>query len=324
MLAPFSYVRPRTLGEAVEHLGEQDSRVHAGGTDLLGCLRDGVFPASKVVSLSDLPGLDRIEELADGGLAIGALVTISAVAESPVVKRRFAGLAKAASEVASPQLRNQGTIGGNLCQKPRCWYYRGEFHCLRKGGPTCFAVDGQNQFHAIFGADVCCIVHPSDPAAALLALDAEVRIRGPEGSRSVKVADFHVPPAKDVRRETVLEPGELVTGVAIPAPPDGLVSTYRKIRARRSWDFALAGLALALAFDGEGKVSHARAVLSGVAPIPWRSKALEDAIRGRRLDPPTIRTAADAAVGGAEPHSRNAYKVDLVRGIVEEELTGLA
>ncbi len=144
--------------------------------------------------------------------------------------------------MASPQLRNQGTIGGNLCQKPRCWYYRGEFHCLRKGGDLCYAAGGENLFHCIFGGDMCYIVHPSDTAPALVAFDAKVRIAGPGGDRTVPLESFHVPPGRDIQKETVLEPDEIVTEVLLPPPPPGLKSSYRKVRTRRSWDFALAGV----------------------------------------------------------------------------------
>src|SRR5512134_1062468 len=171
MLPNFSYVQARDLREAVRLLGAEGSRVHAGGTDLIGCLRDGVFGAQTVVSIAGIGELAGIREGAGGALRIGALTSVAAVAASPVVRERYPALAQAADSVGSPQLRNQGTIGGNLCQKPRCWYYRGEFHCLRKGGDQCFAMNGQNQFHAIMGSDdLCCIVHPSDTAPALMVL----------------------------------------------------------------------------------------------------------------------------------------------------------
>jgi xanthine dehydrogenase YagS FAD-binding subunit len=320
MLPPFAYSRPGTLKEALRHLAENGAQVHAGGTDLLGCLRERIFDVSKIVSLNGLSGLQGIKETAGGGLQIGALTTISAVSGHPAVVERFTALAEGASEVASPQLRNQGTIGGNLCQKPRCWYYRGEFDCLRKGGGTCYAAEGENQFHCIFGSGGrCYIVHPSDTAPALVALGAELEIAGAEGHRMVAVEDFHVLPADDAARETWLEPGEIVTGVRIPAPRPGLRSSYRKVRARRSWDFALAGAALALQFDGD-RVADGRVVLSGAAPVPWRSRAVEDAIRGRRLDAKTIAAAAEAVVDTARPLAKNAYKIPLFKGVITEEL----
>ncbi len=323
MLPNFAYVRPTSLDETVEQLAQPGVRLHAGGTDLIGCLRDRVFAADSLVSLSSVPGLDAIAETADGGLRIGALVRVAQVAADHRIRTRYQALADAASVVASPQLRAQGTIGGNLCQKPRCWYYRGEFHCLRKGGEQCFAVRGENHFHCIFGGDGCYIVHPSDIAPALVALQALARITGPAGSRAVPVEGFHVPPSVDPQRETVLEPGELVTEIVLPAPPAGLVGSYRKVRARGSWDFALAGAALALVIDS-GRVKEARVVLSGAAPVPWRARGAEAALVGRKLDAKSAAAAAEAAVTGAEPLEHNGYKVPLFKGLIAEQLEALA
>jgi xanthine dehydrogenase YagS FAD-binding subunit len=319
MFPNFAYVRPRTLEQAVEQLFAEGGRIHAGGTDLLGCLRDGVFGAERVVSLSGLEGLRGLEETAEGGLRIGALTTITEIAESGLVAGKYPGLAQGAAEVASPQLRNQGTLGGNLCQKPRCWYYRGEFDCLRKGGPKCYAVAGENQFHCILGGAGCYIVHPSDTAPILAALGAEARVAGPGGKRRLPVAELHMPPSRDPRRETVLEPGEILTEVVVPRPPSGLYTSYRKVRARRAWDFALAGVALALVFDGES-VSRARVVLSGAAPVPWRSKEAEAVVQGARITPEKARKAGEAAMRNASPMSGNGYKISLFQGAIAEEL----
>ena len=318
MLTNFSYIRPKTLKEAVKNLSAQGAGLHAGGTDILGCLRDHVFDIKKLVSISGLKELKGITETPGNGLRIGALTAIAEVAENPTVNKHYAALAQAAREVASPQLRNQGTIGGNLCQKPRCWYYRGEFHCLRKGGDMCFAVAGENQYHCIMGGGPCFIVHPSDIAPALVALDASVRVTGPKGSRSVPVEKFYVLPGEDVRRETVLGPGEIVTEILLPTAA-GTHSSYRKVRTRASWDFALAGIALALRFNGD-MVANARAVLSGAAPIPWRSREIEEAITGKNLDPDVIAKAAEAAMKNAQPLKENGYKILLFRGMIEEEL----
>jgi xanthine dehydrogenase YagS FAD-binding subunit len=323
MLPSFAYARPKTLDEAVAALADGQGRVHAGGTDLLGCLRDGVFTAPTLVSLSGISGLRGIDPTPEGGLRIGALASITQVAESEVVRTRYRALAEAAASVASPQLRHQGTLGGNLCQKPRCWYYRGDFHCLRKGGETCFAATGENQYHCLFGGESCFIVHPSDTAPALVALGAALRVVGPGGTRSVPVEAFHVLPSVDYRRETVLEPGEIVAEVILPPSAPGLRSTYRKVRARASWDFALVGAAFALRLAGD-VVREARVAFSGVAPVPWRAKAVEAALDGRRLDAGTIRNAVAAAVKGATPLAGNGYKVPLLRGLVEERLEALA
>jgi xanthine dehydrogenase YagS FAD-binding subunit len=322
MMPAFQYVRVQSLGDGIKHLSSKGAKIQAGGTDLLGCLREKVFTADKVVSLTNLKDLKGIRE-DRGGLRIGALTTLSEVAENLLVKKLYPGLSRATLEVGSPQLRAQGTIGGNICQKPRCWYYRGEFHCIRKGGDTCFAVAGENQYHCIFGGTDCYIVHPSDTAPALSALRATVHITGPKGSRSVPFDQFFVLPAKDPTTETILTTEEIVTEISIPAPPPGLRSSYRKVRARGSWDFALAGLALALRFEGN-RVSEAQVWLSGAAPVPWRSKEVEQEILGKSLEEKTISAAASAAVKKAVPLSKNGYKVSLFRAVIEEELEAMA
>ena len=325
MLMPnFSYVQPKTLADAIKHLSSDGARLHAGGTDLLGCLREDIFPAKKLVSISQLKDLRGIRQTRDGGLRIGALSTLTEVAHNKMILERYPALAKGALEAASPQLRNQGTIGGNICQKPRCWYYRGEFHCLRKGGDRCYAYQGENQFHCIFGSGgICYITHPSDTAPALVAYEATAQVAGPKGTRRVPLAKFHVLPAEDVKKETVLRPNEIVTEILLPPPVQGLRSSYRKVRARQSWDFALAGVALALKFNGD-RVEKARVVLSGAAPIPWRSKEVEEAVAGKRLDADTIARAAEAGVKNAEPLDQNGYKIPLFRGVLEEELAAIA
>lgn len=323
MLPNFSYVKAASLKEAIRQLGGDQARLHAGGTDLLGCLHDHVFAAGMLVSISGLQELRGVERRADGGLRLGVLTTIAEVAGHPEVRRHYPLLAQSAAEVASPQLRQQGTLGGNLCQKPRCWYYRGEFDCLRKGGKECFAFAGENQFHCILGGKACYIVHPSDIAPALVALEARVRIAGPGGVREVAVEDFHVPPAVDPRRETVLGPQEIVTEFLLPPPRPGLRSAFRKVRARRSWDFAVAAVALALQFDGD-RIGRARVVLGGAAPVPWRSREAETALVGSKLDVETARRAAEAAMQKAESLEHNGYKVSLFKGLLEEELLKLA
>lgn len=319
MFPAFAYARPEQIQDAIARLVEAGAYVHAGGTDLLGCVRDEVFPVDTVVSLAGIPGLSGIRRDDSGGLSIGAMTTITELAEHAEIRRMYPGLAQAAAAVASPQLRNQGTLGGNLCQKPRCWYYRGDFDCLRKGGHQCFAVNGENQYHCIFGGANCFIVHPSDTAPILAALDAEVRVMGPQGGRRIAIADFHMPPAEDPTRETVLKPGEIVVGIVLPPPMAGQYSSYRKITTRRSWDFALAGCALALAMEGR-TVRDGRVVLAGAAPIPWRSHQAEAAIRGKVLDDGVIQEAAKAAVAQATPLAKNGYKIPLFAGLLKEEL----
>ena len=323
MMSNFAYIRPKSLKDAVKQLSSEETGLLAGGTDLLGCLHDHVFSIRKMVSLSGLSELRGIKSTPDKGLRIGALTTIADVAGSTVVRERYPALSQAAQEVASPQLRNQGTIGGNLCQKPRCWYYRGEFHCLRKGGTTCYAAAGENEYHCIFGGGPCYIVHPSDTAPALAAYHATVRIAGPKNTRTIPVEKFPVLPSVDVRRDTMLERGEIVTEILLPPQPKGARSSFRKVRARQSWDFALAGAACVLNFNGD-IIARASVVLSGAAPVPWRSKEAEDALIGRKLDPDVIAKAADAAVKNANPLEHNGYKVPLFRGLIQEQLAAIA
>jgi len=321
MLPNFAYIRARSKQEALDNLASQGAYVHAGGTDLLGCARDEVFEVEKLVSISRLEELKGITRSEEGGIRIGALSTISEIAASAMIRESYPGLAQAASDVASPQLRNQGTLGGNLCQRPRCWYFRGDFHCAKKGGDMCYAVEGENRYHAIFGGDPCYIVHPSDTAPMLVALGAEIRVSGARGDRSMALEDFFVLPDQDLERENVLQQGEIVTEVLLPAA-SGVKSSYRKIRERGAWDFALVSVALAVRMSGS-TVTEARVVLGGVAPAPWRSEAAEAALIGKEPSPSVATDVAAAAVAGAQPLEQNAYKVLLAKGALMESLLAL-
>jgi xanthine dehydrogenase YagS FAD-binding subunit len=323
MMKNFSYVKAGSVAEAIKALSAKGSRVHAGGTDLLGCLRDGIMPVDRVVSISNIKELKGISARPDGGLRIGALTTIAEVASNPAVSQKYTVLAQAASEVASPQLRNQGTIGGNICQRPRCWYFRGDFNCARKGGDLCYAVLGENQYHAIYGGGPCFYVHPSDTAVALAALQAQVTVAGPNGNRQLKMQEFFVSPEKDIQKETVLLPNEIVTEILLPAPAANTRSSYRKIRSRGAWDFALVSVAMVLQLDNK-TVSGARVFLGGVGPFPWRVEAAEKALAGKKLDASLAAAAGNAAAEGSNPMSENAYKVQMVKGAVEETALAFA
>jgi xanthine dehydrogenase YagS FAD-binding subunit len=263
----------------------------------------------RLVSLGGIAPLRGISETTNGGLRIGALATLAEVAGHPRIRKEYTALAEAAASVGTPQLRNQGTLGGNLCQRPRCWYFRGDFQCLRKGGDACYATMGENQYHAVLGADGgCAMVHPSDTAAALVALDARVRVAGPKRARVIPIVAFFVLPKQSLTAENVLQAGEIVTDVLLDASP--LRSTYRKVRERGAWDFALAGAAVA---RWEGAV---RIALSGAAPAPWRCPEAEKALMAGAA----ASAVAAAAVAGASPLEGNGYKVPLLRGVLEEAL----
>ncbi|MCI0566719.1 MAG: xanthine dehydrogenase family protein subunit M [Acidobacteria bacterium] len=321
---PFEYASADSLDDAVALLREKKGRVRviAGGTDLIPQMKSGVAEPERLVDLKGIPGLDRVE-ISAGGLRLGTLVPLTEIASHPGIRESHAALAQGASAAASPQIRNAGTLGGNLCQRPRCWYFRNEdFHCRKKGGSECFALEGENKYHAIFGGDDCCIVHPSDTAPALVACEAEATLRSPRGERRVPLADFFVLPSVDVRWENILAKDEILVSVFAPSPPPGTRASYTKIRERASFDFALASVAAVLTFEG-ATCTRARIVLGGVAPIPWPCPAAESVLVGHALDDALIAHASNAALEGAAPLSKNRYKVSLTRGIIRRALANL-
>ena len=321
---PFEYASADSLDGAVTLLREKKgrARIIAGGTDLIPQMKTGVAEPERLVNLKEIPGLDRVE-ISPEGLRIGALAPLTEIAEHPGIRESHAALAQGAAAAASPQIRNAGTLGGNLCQRPRCWYFRNEdFHCRKKGGSECFALEGENKYHAIYGGDDCRIVHPSDTAPALVAYGAEATLRSPRGERKVLLADFFALPSVDVRRENILEEDEILVSVFAPAPPAGTWASYTKIRERASFDFALASVAVVLTFE-DAICTRARIVLGGVAPIPWRCQAAESLLVGQALDDSLIARASQAALEGAAPLSKNRYKLAMTRGILRRALTHL-
>ena len=317
----FAYVKAGSLAEAIKELSTKGAWLHAGGTDLLGCARNEILPVEKVVSITRLKQLKGISAQPDGGVKIGALTSLAEIAASTAVAAKYAALAQAAAAVGTPQIREQGTIGGNICQRPRCWYFRSsDIKCLKKGGATCYAVTGENQYHAIFGGGPCFFVHPSDTAVALAALEAQISIAGPAGNKAVKIENFFVSPKKTVGKENILLPGEIVTDIRIPPVSGTTKSSFRKIAARGSWDSALVSVAVALEIGSDG-VRSARIALGGVGPYPWRIEAVEKLVVGKKLDSAVAAAAAEAAVSGAIPLRENAYKLDMIRGAIEESLT---
>jgi xanthine dehydrogenase YagS FAD-binding subunit len=331
----FTLKNPTTLEKAIELLadrakgGARGSRgkvqLLAGGQDLLTEMKEHLAQPEVLVNLKGVPGLDRIEIDPAGAAKIGSLATIAALEEHDGVRARLPILAEAARSIGSPQIRSVGTVGGNLCQRPRCWYYRSEHaKCLKKGGSECFSYSGLNKYNAILGGGPSYIVHPSDLAPALVALEAKVAIRGASGERAVELERFFTLPSEgSVLRENVLAEDEVLVRVDVPAPAPGMRGTYFKFKERGSFDFALASVAALVRLEG-GVVSKARIVLGGVAPIPWRAAEAEAALVGKALDEASWKAAGEAAVHGAEPLSQNAYKVPLVKGIVFRALQSLA
>ena len=328
----FEHARPASLAAALELLpkgrdpkARERTRVVAGGQDLYTEMKERLAEPELLVDLKGV-GLDAIEQAPDGALSIGALVTLSALEEHGDVRARLPVLHEAAGSVASVQIRNVGTVGGNLCQRPRCWYYRHpDAVCIKKGGAECFAYGGLNKYNAILGGGPSYIVHPSDLAPALVALGASVELTGPRGARVIELERFFTLPSEgSVLRENVLAADEILTRVMVPPlAGDGWRSTYLKFRERGSYDFALASVALALRMQG-GRIAEARLVLGGVAPIPWRCLDAETALVGRAVDAETCALAGEAALRGAEPLEHNAYKVPLAQGLITQALTQLA
>src|SRR5712671_3853518 len=326
----FEWMNPKTIAEAVSALksapapddADDVARPIAGGQDLLTTMKDYLTRPSRVVNLKGIRGLDKIAEDGKGGLRIGALVTLTQLEEHPVVRRNFPGLAEAAHSIATPQIRNLGTVGGNLCQRPRCWYFRlEEAVCLKKGGSECFAATGENKYNAILGGGPSYIVHPSDLAPMLLALGSSVAVVGAEGKRTIALDKFFTLPAEgNLRRENVLENDEIITEIKVPASRFAAHSTYLKFKERDSLDFAMASVAAALTLGTNKTVTEARLVLGGVAPIPWRVPRAEAALIGKTLSSDAIATVARIALEDAKPLEKNAYKIPLTQTLVRRAL----
>jgi xanthine dehydrogenase YagS FAD-binding subunit len=315
----FEYVKPATVADAVRELGRSwaDAKILAGGIDLLGELKEGIIAPQRIVNIKGISGLRYIRFSEKEGLRLGALVTLEEIETHQVIRQRYTALAEAAHSVGTPQIRNVGTIGGNLCQRPRCWYYRDEHtKCLKKGGPMCFAYNGENKYHAILGGGPCYIVHPSDCAPVLIAFGASVTVVSPRGQRTVPLEEFFVLPSRRLDHETILEPDEIVTEIQVPAPAPNTRSTYLKFKERDSHDFAIVGAAVVMRLRGK-VCEDVRIVLSGVAPIPWRSPEAEAVLKGKAITPELAEQAGKAAVAKAQPLSQNAYKVPLTQAIVK-------
>jgi len=325
----FEFVNAATTEHAIELLGTDRGRAQilAGGTDLLDELKEGLIAPERLVNLKANSALKYLRASAADGLKIGALTTLSELEAHAAVRERYPMLAAAVRVIASPQIRNMATVGGNLCQRPRCWYYRNDaLDCARKGGPICYAVSGENQYHAILGGHLCFIVHPSDLAPALIAHDAKITYAGPGGRKTVPLAEFFLGPEKDITRETVLEPNEVVEEISAPTPAANARGVYLKVRERSTWDFSTLSVAALVEMDG-GVCRRARLVLGAVAPVPWPAPEADKVLTGARITPAVARQAAEAALRGARPMSHNAYKIPLAKNLVRRAIlqaTGVA
>ena len=317
----FQHKTAASVAETLSILSQYNgaAKLMAGGTDLLGVLKTGAMPdyPQVLVNIKPIAGLDEIKEKNEG-LSIGALTRLSDIVESPLIQKDYPILADAAASVAMPQIRNAGTLGGNLAQETRCWYFRyphaigGRIMCKRKGDGPCLAVKGDNRYHALFGAKKCFAVCPSDMAVALAALDADITIAGPKGGRTVKAAEFYHPLGN------ALEADEMITQVEVPKPAAGSRQVFIKHRVRDTIDFATVSLAMRLTMDGnEETVADARVILGAVAPGPYQATGTQTALAGKKLDVKTLEAAASAAVEGAVPLKKNGYKIDIIKSLIK-------
>lgn len=322
-LPPLEHLTASSVSEAVNWLSQYGSRakVLAGGTDLLGLMKDKIvgpkMPLPEVlIDIKKIPGIDRIEYGQGKGLTIGAAATLRDIETSKTVLEKSPILAQAANSVATNQIRNMGTLGGNLCQRPWCWYFRvPQFDCYKKGGKQCFAITGNNKYYfSVLGLGICVMAHPSDTAPALISLGASAKIEGPRGSRVVPVERFFNGPRETF--ETVLKEDEILTEVFVPEQPKGTYGVYLKERPRGTWDFALASVA-ALTRLRDGICEEAKVILGGVAPFPLRAGKAEDALKGKPIGEDAAAKAGDLAVEGARPLSMNRYKIPLTRALVK-------
>ncbi len=307
----FSFVNCTTVDQAIAELHD-GAVVKAGGIDLLDLMKEGVVSPPRLVNIRNIESLRGIEMRQDG-LHLGPLSTLTEISVHPQVQQSYAALADAAGHAATPQVRNMATLGGNITQRPRCWYFRSsDFDCKKKGGTSdeCHAHEGENQYHAVMNNSTCAMVHPSSTAVPLLAMHAEIEMTSKRGKRVVAIKDFYVPPEKSLVNETVLEPGELITGIFVPAPVPGTRSAYQKYGEKESFDWPLADAGVVLEMDGNRCVK-AFVAMGVAAPTPIRSQAAEAMLAGKTIDEATARAAAKAAMKDATPLSGNAFKTQL-------------
>ena len=325
VMPAFELFQPASIADALSLLDRygSDAWVFAGGLDSFDWLKDRIKRPRYVVDLGAVGELKGIRER-DGGLEIGAMTTLSNVVRHPIVRERYAILMDAAESAASPQIRNQGTIGGNVSQDTRCWYYRSGWSCYRAGGNICYAdtPESINREHAILGADRCVAVNPSDTAPALMALGAAMVVRSANGERVVNAEDYFVGPGTDIMRMNVLQPGELLTAIRLPGDWAGSRFYFEKVRDREVWDFALVSVASAMVTSGE-TIQNMRLVVNGVAARPLRLVSVEQFCKGKPRNEATATAAGEMAIQGAQPLRFNAYKVPLMRNLVKRAIRGV-
>ena len=305
------------LAQEARKAGKQAAFV-SGGSDLLGLVKERIVQPDVLVNLRGLRNLNTVAT-GGSGTTIGGEITLSALAAHEAVRRQYPVLAQAADSVATPQIRNVGTLAGNVCQRPWCWYYRNGFPCYKAGGNQCFSFAGENQFHAIFGGGPSYIVHPSDVAPALMALDATFRIAGPSGERTLGAGEFFVLPRQNAAQENALGNDEMLVSVLLPAALAGARGVYHKVMDREAWTHAVVSAAVVLRMDGD-VCSAARVVLGGVAPIPWRLPTVERMLTGQRITETLAAQAGESAVEGARALSKNAYKIPLTKAVVRRAI----
>jgi xanthine dehydrogenase YagS FAD-binding subunit len=322
VMPSFQLLQPTSVDDAQKLLQQHgaDAWVLAGGLDSFDWLKDRIRRPKAVVDLSGIEELRGIRETSDG-IEIGAMTTLTEVVRTPIVKQKYGLLAQAAEVVASPQIRHQGTLGGNVSQDTRCWYYRAGWPCYRAGGNICYADTpvGRNREHAILHAERCVAVNPSDSAPALIALDAKFVVRTAKGERVVDAEDYFVGPEIDITRMTILQPGALLTAIRIPSAWAGAQFYFEKVRDRNVWDFPLLNVASAMFVSG-GSIDRIRIAVNAAAARPLRLKAVEDSVRGKPANAATGEMAGKLAVQGAVPLTFNAYKIPLMRNLVKRAI----
>jgi xanthine dehydrogenase YagS FAD-binding subunit len=298
----------------------------AGGVDLLDLMKEGLLNPRRIVNLRAIPGLDGIAQANDGTVRIGANVTLAQLADDSLVRARYHALADAVAQSASPQIRAVATIGGNLLQRPRCWYFRSRHHhCVRKGGTSCFAFAGENQYHAIFAHSGCAIVHPSTAATPLVAFGASVELVASGGAkRVVRLEDFFLLPETDIHRENDLKPGEVLTAILLPAPEKNARSAHLKQGEKEAFDWPVADVAVVLEMASSNLCRHASIVLGAAAPVPYRAKAAEAVLTGKQIDDDAAHLAGRAALTGAAPLTKNAYKLPIFETLVRRTVLAAA